>query len=326
MKAVMVRAWLEEPGALQIEDVPVPEPGPGEVRIRVAACGVNFADTLIVRGRYQVRPSLPFSPGFEFAGTVDALGDGVADIRPGDRVAARAPHGGYAEYALAPAAALFPLPDGIAFEEAAAMPVAYGTAAYALRDRGRLVPGEAVLILGATGGVGLAALHVAKAAGATVLAAVGGPAKAEAALAAGADIAIDYDGTVPLKDQVRERTGGRGVHLVYDPVGGDMLDEAMRATRWGGRYLIVGFAAGRIPDVRGNLALIKGIEVMGINWPAFAQEEPRASRALLAGCFADRLAGRLPAMPVETRPLAEAPSALADIAARRVRGKLVLQP
>ncbi|MEQ8346245.1 MAG: NADPH:quinone oxidoreductase family protein [Sneathiellaceae bacterium] len=326
MKAILVRDWLDDPRDLRVEAVPDPQPGAGEVRIAVAACGVNFADTLIVRGRYQVRPALPFSPGFEFAGTVDAVGPGVTDARPGDRVAARAPFGGFAELALAPASALFPLPDGIAFPEAAAMPVAYGTAAYALRDRGRLRPGECVLVLGATGGVGLAALHLAKAGGARVIAAVGGPQKAEAARAAGADAIVDYESATPLKDQVRALTGGRGVEVVYDPVGGDLLDEAMRSTVWAGRYLIVGFAAGRIPEVRGNLALIKGIEVMGINWPAFAAEEPRAARALLAGCFADRLAGRLPGMPVECRPLAEAPAALADIAARRVRGKIVLLP
>jgi len=325
MRAILVREWMDGPAGLQLESVPEPQPGAGQVRLAVAACGVNFADTLIIRGRYQVKPPLPFSPGFEFSGIVDAVGPDVERIRIGDRVAARAGWGGFATHALAPADQTVVLPANLDLAEAAAMPVAYGTAAYALRDRARLRPGDTVLVLGATGGTGLAALHVARAAGAHVIAAVGDSAKGEAARAAGAHDLVDYGGTASLKDQVRDLREG-GVDIVFDPVGGPLMEAAIRTCRWGARYLIVGFAGGAIPDLRGNLALIKGLEVMGINWPAFAQEESRAARAMLAACFADRLAGRIPPMPLERRPLADAAGALDDIAARRVRGKIVLQP
>lgn len=329
MRAVIVRDWLDDPldslAGLRLESVPEPQPGPGQVRIAVAACGVNFADTLIIRGRYQVKPPLPFSPGFEFAGIVDAVGPEVEGLRTGMRVSARAPWGGYAGHALAPADQVVVLPDGLDLAEAAAMPVAYGTAAYALRDRARLRPGEAVLVLGATGGTGLAALHVACAAGARVIAAVGDPGKEAVARAAGAHDIVRYDGSTSLKEQVSALRDG-GVEIVFDPVGGTLMEAAMRCCRWAGRYLVVGFAGGTIPDIRGNLALIKGLEVMGINWPAFAREEARSARALLAACMADRLAGRIPPMPIERRPLEAAADALADIAARRVRGKIVLQP
>lgn len=306
-------------------DLPEPRPADDEVIIDVAAAGVNYYDTLIVQGRYQIRPALPFSPGGEFAGTIAALGAKVEGFRPGQRVLAFNSFGGYAEKARARASQVFPLPDAVSFDQAAAALVAYATAWFALYDRGRLKAGETVLVLGAAGGVGLAAVQIARAAGCTVIAAASTADKLALCRQAGAAVGINYRET-DLKDAVKAATAGRGADVVIDVVGGAFTEAAVRATAWRGRVLVIGFAAGNIPRVPANLLLLKGCELSGVFWDEFLRREPEACHAQVAAILAGIADGTL-APPVHGRYVIEqAGDALKVLAERRVTGKLLITP
>jgi len=306
-------------------DLPEPRPADDEVIIDVAAAGVNYYDTLIVQGRYQIRPALPFSPGGEFAGTIAALGAKVEGFRPGQRVLAFNSFGGYAEKARARASQVFPLPDAVSFDQAAAALVAYATAWFALYDRGRLKAGETVLVLGAAGGVGLAAVQIARAAGCTVIAAASTADKLALCRQAGAAVGINYRET-DLKDAVKAATAGRGADVVIDVVGGAFTEAAVRATAWRGRVLVIGFAAGDIPRVPANLLLLKGCELSGVFWDEFLRREPEACHAQVAAILAGIADGTL-APPVHGRyAIEQAGDALKVLAERRVTGKLLITP
>jgi len=306
-------------------DLPEPRPADDEVIIDVAAAGVNYYDTLIVQGRYQIRPALPFSPGGEFAGTIAALGAKVEGFRPGQRVLAFNSFGGYAEKARARASQVFPLPDAVSFDQAAAALVAYATAWFALYDRGRLKAGETVLVLGAAGGVGLAAVQIARAASCTVIAAASTADKLALCRQAGAAVGINYRET-DLKDAVKAATAGRGADVVIDVVGGAFTEAAVRATAWRGRVLVIGFAAGDIPRVPANLLLLKGCELSGVFWDEFLRREPEACHAQVAAILAGIADGTL-APPVHGRyAIEQAGDALKVLAERRVTGKLLITP
>jgi len=319
MRAVLCEA-LGAP--LVVRDVPTPEPAPGQVRVAVRAAGVNFPDTLIVEGKYQFKPDLPFSPGGEVAGVIDALGDGVTNVAIGDRVIAFTVYGGFAEAVCVDARALVPMPDPLDFETAAGLVLASGTTLHALKDRADLQPEETLLVLGAAGGVGLAAVGIGKAMGARVIAAASSDEKLATCRKHGADETINY-ATEDLKERVKQLTGGNGVNVVYDPVGGDYAEAALRATAWEGRYLVVGFPAG-IPSIPLNLVLLKGCSVMGVFWGQFAARDPKrnaANVAQLLGWVAD---GTVAPMVSQTFPLERASDALAELRERRAQGKLVL--
>ncbi len=321
MRAVLCRAFGD---TLTTDEVADPEPGDGEVLIEVRRAGVNFPDTLITKGLYQTRPQLPFSPGFEVAGRVAALGNGVTSVRVGDPVMATFEYGGYAELAVAEERTLVPLRAGTDWSTAAAFPIAYGTVYHALVDRGRLTSGETLLVTGASGGVGLAAVQVGILLGATVLAAVGSEWKAKLPLANGAAAAIDYS-KEDLRARVKELTEGRGVDVIFDPVGGDVFDRCVRAVSWAGRLLVVGFASGRIPEIPANLVLLKGSSIVGVFWGSFAAREPEASRANFE-VLGDWLeSGELRPYISATYPLERAAEALASVAARQATGKVVLE-
>ena len=321
MKAVLCRAF-GPPSGLAVEEVPAPEPGPGQVLIRVEACGVNFADTLVVAGRYQTRPPLPFAPGGEVAGVVAALGEGVSGPAPGTRVLAMTGHGGFAEMAVAKAAAVVPVPDGVDAVSAAALSYAYGTTLHALRDRAMLRPGETVLVLGAAGGAGLAAVQLAKLMGARVIAAASAG-KLDTCREAGADAIVDYR-QENWRNAVRDLAGAAGVDVVYDAVGGPYSEPALRSLGWGGRHLVVGFAAGEIPRIPLNLALLKGCSIVGVSYGAFAQREPEANRALVGQLLAWVRDGSLRPHVSATYPLDDAPAALEALLSRSATGKIVL--
>ena len=272
MKAVLCKAY-GPPEDLVIEDVPAPACGPGQVRIGVHAVGINFPDCLMIEGKYQFKPEFPFSPGGELSGEILELGEGVTGLSVGDRVIAGGGHGGLAEEVVVSATGLRSVPTGMSMSQAAAWSTTYGTSYHALKQRGALQPGETLLVLGAGGGVGLAAVELGKAMGARVLAAASNEAKREAAKAAGADEVIDYsDGE--LKEKVKALTDGRGADVIYDPVGGDFFDQCMRCINWKGRVLVVGFVGGEIPRVPINLILLKGCQVVGVFYGAFTGREP----------------------------------------------------
>ena len=322
MKAVLCRAF-GPPSGLTLEEVPAPEPGPGQVLIRVEACSVNFPDTLIIQGRYQTRPPLPFSPGGEVAGSVAGLGEGVAGPPLGTRVLAMTSHGGFAEMAVAGAEAVVAVPEDVDAVTAAALSYAYGTSFYALRDRAGLRPGETVLVLGAAGGAGLAAVQLAKLMGARVIAAASAG-KLETTRDAGADASVDYR-QEGWRDRVRELIGSTGgVDVVFDPVGGPYSEPALRSLGWGGRHLVVGFAAGEIPRIPLNLPLLKGCGILGVSYGAFAKREPEANRALVGQLLAWVGEGRLCPRVSATHPLEGAAAALEALLARSVTGKIVL--
>lgn len=322
MKAVICRTW-GDPSTLTIEDVPARAPGAGEVRLRVEACGVNFADTLMIAGQYQVRPPFPFSPGLEIAGEVLEVGAEVAHLKAGDRVMGVCDFGGMAQEATVSAALLLPLPAGMPAETAAAFPIAYGTSHLALDHRGRLLPGETLLVLGAAGGVGLTAVEIGRLMGATVIAAASTPEKLALAERYGAAHQINYT-TDNLRDRLKEITGGKGVDVVYDPVGGALFDQALRSLAWEGRLLVVGFASGTIPEVPANLALVKNCAVVGVYWGAYGRQNPqvlmRSLRTLL-GWYAE---GRLQPHVSAVFPLDEAPDALWALIRRQSTGKVVV--
>ena len=324
MKAVRCTAW-GPPDSLVLEDLPEPVAGPGDVVVDVKAAGVNFPDVLTVQGKYQVRPPLPFTPGNEFAGVVRAVGAGVDGFVPGQRVIGFTRTGAFAEQAVAPASAFLPMPDDMDFDVAAAITLTYGTSYHAVADRGALQPGETMLVLGAAGGVGLAAIEVGKALGARVIAAASSDEKLTACKAHGADVLINYE-TDDLREALRAATDGRGPDVIYDPVGGKYSEPALRSIAWRGRHLVVGFAAGDIPRLPWNLMLLKGASVVGVFWGDFTRKERDAHLAAMeriAGWIAQ---GKLRPLVSRRYALADTAQALQDMAARKVIGKVVIVP
>jgi NADPH2:quinone reductase len=324
MKAIQCVEW-GGPERLRLADCASPAPAAGEVRIRVAAAGVNFPDALIIQKKYQVQPPLPFVPGAEVAGTIDALGEGVMRLKVGERVVAFVGTGGFAEQVCASEAMVAPLPAGIDPAVAAGFTLTYATSQHALVDRAQLKAGETLLVLGAGGGVGLAAVELGRLAGARVIAAASSRDKLEAARSCGADELIDY-AQADLREAVKSATGGRGVDVVYDPVGGPHTAAALRTLAWRGRLLVVGFAAGDMPQIAANLLLLKEASAVGVYWGEFAKRDPAGNRRLLAQLFGWLAEGRLRPLLSKQYPLADAPQALQDLLARRAVGKLVIRP
>jgi NADPH2:quinone reductase len=322
MKAVLCKAF-GPPESLVVEEVISPDPGPGVVVVSVKAASVNFPDVLIIQNKYQFKPQLPFSPGSEVAGVVKTIGDGVTTVKPGDRVMAFTTYGAFAEEVKIEAKRLLPLPAGMDFTHAAAFGLTYATSDHALRDRGRLAAGETLLVLGAAGGVGLAAIEIGKALGARVIAAASTEDKLAVCREHGADDAINY-ATDDLRERIKSLTDGRGVDVVYDPVGGAYTEPALRSLAWRGRLLVVGFATGDIPKMPLNLTLLKGCSIVGVFWGEFTRREPQRfaeSMQQLGRWYAD---GKLKPHVSQTYPLERAADALTAMANRQVKGKVVL--
>ena len=329
MKALLSHT-VGGPESLVLSDIPEPNPGPGEIRIAVHACGVNFPDSLIIEDKYQLRPTRPFAPGAEVAGIVDAVGEGVSDTLLGRRMIGWVGFGGMAEKIVLSADRAAPMPDSMSFEVAASFVLTYGTSQHALKDRAKLQAGETLLVLGAAGGVGLAAVEYGKAVGARVVAAVSSPDKAALASAHGADATLVYptgpfdaDGRKALSKLFKDAVGEHGADVVYDPVGGDYTEAALRAIAWEGRLLVVGFPAG-IAKLPLNLTLLKSCQVMGVFWGAFVARDPRGSRANMAELMALLAEGKLRPEISATYPLARGGEAIAALAARNAAGKLVV--
>ena len=322
-----MHAWLcENPigvEALQWKELPTPEPRAGEVRVAIRAASLNFPDLLIVQNKYQMKPPLPFVPGSEYAGVVEAVGDGVTHVKTGDAVAAFGGTGGFGTHAIASAALVMPLPPGFDFDDAAAFVLTYGTSHHALVDRAQLRPGETLLVLGAAGGVGTAAIQIGKVIGARVIAAASSAEKCALCRSIGADETINY-GTANIRDELKKLTGGKGPDVVYDPVGGDMAEPVFRSIAWRGRYLVVGFAQGGIPALPFNLALLKGASIVGVFWGDFARREPKAHTKALAELARWYGEGRVKPVIDRRLPMRELPAAYALMASRSVRGKLVM--
>jgi len=313
----------------KLDWLPDPMPAAGEVSVTIKATAVNYVDSLVVTGKYQFLPERPFAPGKMPAGVVDALSAGVRDLAVGDRVLALAEQGGYAERIVVAARACFKLPPAMSFIDAAAMALVYDTAWFALRERARIGADESVLVLGSTGGVGLAAIELAKAWGAKVLAGVANPAKRALAIDAGADAIVDLSQENlrdALREQVFHHNDGNGVDVVLDPVGGDAFDAALRALAWRGRLVVIGFAAGRIPSVKANYLLLKNIEVSGLQISDYRKRTPELMAQCVQDIFALYQAGKLKPAPTVTRPLEDFAQALQDVADRRVVGRVVLVP
>lgn len=322
MKALLCKT-LGLPDTLVYEDVPDPVPGKGEVLVEMKAAGVNFPDALVIQGKYQFKPPLPFVPGAELAGVVLAVGEGVQNAKPGDRVIGSCPYGAFAEQVLVRASHLIPLPPGISYEVGASFTLAYGTSYHALKRRAGLAAGETLLVLGAAGGVGLAAVQIGKALGARVIAAASTPEKLAVCRENGADELINYS-TEDLRERVKALTGGKGPDVIYDPVGGRYAEPAFRSIGWGGRYLVIGFADGQIPSLPLNLPLLKGASVVGVFWGEFvARQLPDFIRDLTE-MFALIAQGRLRPHISARYPLAQGAQALADLLERRVTGKVVI--
>jgi NADPH2:quinone reductase len=322
-----MHAWLCETlegyRSLRWQELPTPEPRPGEVRIAVQAASLNFPDLLIVEGKYQVKPPLPFVPGAEFAGRIDALGEGVTQFKLGDAVAAIGLAGGFATHACVSAAHVLPLPSGFAVTDAAAFAFTYGTSYHALVDRAQLQAGETVLVLGAAGGVGTAALQIAKAAGARVIAAASSDEKCARCRELGADATLNY-GRENVREALKALTNGKGPDVVYDPVGGDLAEPVLRAIAWRGRYLVVGFAGGGIPALPWNLPLLKGASIVGVFWGEFVKREPQAHAAALAQLARWYASGAIKPVIDCQLPMSELKAAYARMGSRQVVGKVVL--
>jgi len=322
-----MHAWLcENPigvEALAWKEIPTPQPQAGEVRIAIRAASLNFPDLLIVQNKYQMKPPLPFVPGSEYAGVVDAVGPGVTALKVGDPVAAFGGTGGFATHAVAKADLVMPLPAGFAFDDAAAFVLTYATTHHALLDRAALQPGETALVLGAAGGVGTAAIQIAKAVGARVIAAASSDAKCELCRTLGADATINYS-TANLREEIKRLTDGKGPDIVYDPVGGDLAEPVFRSIAWRGRYLVIGFAQGGIPALPWNLALLKGASIVGVFWGEFARREPAANARALAELAQWYAQGKVKPVIDRRLPMPELPQAFAYMGSRQVRGKLVM--
>ena len=322
-----MHAWLctDPTGveALTWTELSTPKPQPGEVLVAVAAASLNFPDLLIVQNRYQIKPPLPFVPGAEFAGVVEAVGEGVTHLKVGQNVACLAGTGGFGTHAIAIAALCLPLPDDFALVDAAAFTMTYATSHHALMDRAQLQAGETVLVLGASGGVGTAAIQIAKAAGATVIAAASSDEKCALCHSLGADATLNYS-REGLREGIKRLTAGKGPDVVYDPVGGDFAEPAFRSIAWRGRYLVVGFASGPIPSLPLNLALLKGASLVGVFWGDFAKREPLANAAMMDTLVQWYGQGKVKPVIDSTLPMSELPAAYARMGSRSVMGKLVL--
>ena len=324
MRAVRVHE-LTGPSALRVDEVPEPSVTAGHVLIEVKACGVNFPDVLLSRGLYQFKPPTPFIPGGEAAGIVTAIGAGVTNVAVGDRVAATLLHGAFAERICVPELTVVKLPDAIGFEVGAATLLTYATTYHALVDRAQLAKGETLLVLGAAGGVGIAAVELGALLGARVIAAASSEDKLAFCRAHGATSAIDYS-REDLKERIKVLTSGNGADVVYDPVGGSLSEAALRGTAWQGRYLVIGFASGEIPKIPLNLVLLKGCQIVGVFWGSFAMREPARNREHAAQIFAWVAEGKLAPAIDAVLPFTEAASALERLERRQVKGKLVLRP
>ena len=322
-----MHAWIcENPvgvDALVWKELPTPQPQADEVRVAIRAASLNFPDILIVQNKYQMKPPLPFVPGSEYAGVVEAVGADVKHVKVGDAVAAFAGTGGFATHATPKGAQVMPLPEGFAFDDAAAFVLTYATTHHALIDRAQLKAGETVLVLGAAGGVGTAAIQIAKAVGARVIAAASSEAKLRVCKDSGADALINY-AQDDLRARIKAITGGRGVDVVYDPVGGPYSEPALRDTAWNGRFLVVGFAAGDIPKVPLNLALLKGCAIVGVFWGAFTRNQPQDNRRNNEELLQMYLEGKIKPHIHATYPLERAAEALNEVMNKRVSGKVVL--
>lgn len=322
-----MHAWtcetLEGVDALQWRETPTPEPKPGEVRIAIKAASLNFPDLLIVQGKYQFKPPLPFVPGSEYAGVVDAVGEGVTHLKVGAPVAAIAGTGGFGTHACVEASRVLPLPPGFDIEDGAAFAFTYGTSHHALIDRAQLKAGETVLVLGAAGGVGTAALQIAKAAGAKVIAAASTDDKCALCTRLGADATLNYS-TQDVRETLKALTGGKGPDVVYDPVGGALAEPVFRSIAWRGRYLVVGFAGGGIPALPWNLALLKGASIVGVFWGDFVKREPQASAAGLMQLAQWYAQGKIKPVLDRKLPMSEIRDAYARMGSRQVLGKLLL--
>jgi NADPH2:quinone reductase len=322
MRAILCKGW-GDPSTLSFEETTPPELKAGHVRVAVHAAGVNFADTLMIAGKYQDKPAFPFSPGLEAAGIVTEVAGDVAHLKVGDRIMAIASHGGFAEEAVVPAAHAFRVPERMDLVTAAGFPVAYGTSHLALAYRAKLKAGETLLVTGASSGVGLTAVEIGKAMGGVVIAMASSPDKLEVARAHGADFAVDY-----TKEDIRERvksiTNGKGADVIYDPVGGDVFDAALRSIAWSGRFIVIGFASGRIPQVPANYVLIKNCAVIGVLWGATVRREPGLAAESFGDLFRMYEAGKIKPLISHTIPLERASEALSLMMARKITGKLVL--
>ena len=324
MKAIVCNSW-GLPDTLVLEDLPDVVPAAGQVAIDVQAAGVNFPDVLIIQNKYQVKPALPFIPGSELAGTIRAIGDGVTSFKVGDRVIAFVGQGAFAQQVAVPAQAVMPMPPGMDFDIAAAITLTYGTSHHAVVDRAQLKAGETMLVLGAAGGVGLAAIDIGKALGARVIAAASSDEKLAVCKDHGADELINYS-TEDLREAIKRTTGGKGPDVIYDPVGGVYAEPAFRSIAWRGRYLVVGFANGEIPKLPLNLTLLKGASLMGVFWGDFVRREPAANLAAMHELMGWLAAGKVRPHISGRYALAETPAALNDMAARKVTGKIVIEP
>jgi len=322
-----MHAWLcENPtgvDALTWKELPTPQPGQGEVLIAIKAASLNFPDLLIVQNKYQMKPTLPFVPGSEYAGVVQAVGDGVQHLTPGQSVACLSGTGGFGTHTIASAKLCLALPKDFSFVDAAAFIMTYATSYHALMDRAQLKAGETVLILGAAGGVGTSAIQIAKAAGAKVIAAASTDEKCALCTSLGADATINYQ-RENLREALKTLTDGKGPDVIYDPVGGEYTEPAFRSIAWRGRYLVIGFAAGPIPSLPLNLPLLKGASIVGVFWGELARREPQANQALMGALLAWYADGKIKPVIDRTMPMAELKAAFAHMGSRGVMGKLVM--
>lgn len=322
MKALLCKQF-GPPESLVLEDVPSPRAGAGEVVVSIKAASVNFPDVLIIQNKYQFKPPLPFSPGSELSGVVKEVGAGVTNVKPGDKVIAFTTFGAFAEEVKTEASRLLPLPEGMSYEAGASFILTYGTTDHALRDRGQLKAGESLLVLGAAGGVGVAAIEVGKALGAHVIACASSDEKLEVCRQHGADETINYSAE-DLRERIKALTGGKGADVIYDPVGGPYAEPAFRSIAWRGRHLVIGFAAGEIPKLPLNLALLKGASVVGVFWGDFTRREPQAfaeSARQLARWYQE---GKLKPHVSARFPLEKAADAMNLLASRKAKGKVVV--
>ncbi|WP_169566101.1 NADPH:quinone oxidoreductase family protein [Sneathiella limimaris] len=322
MKALVCKEF-GSPDILVMEDIAEPEVSKGMVKIQVHSVGLNFPDTLMIAGKYQFKPPFPFSPGMESAGIVTEVGEGVTKIKVGDRVMSNHGHGGFAEYVVAPEDGTYVIPDNMAFDKAAGFPVTYGTTYHALVDRGNLKKGEVLLVHGAAGGVGLNAVELGKALGATVIGTVGSDEKFDIVKEYGADHVINYS-KESIKDRVKELTGGKGADVIYDPVGGDAFDQSMRCINWEGRLLVIGFASGRIAELPTNLALLKGCSVVGVFWGEFARRNPEKNRANFQAMLDMVERGELKPHVSMHFPLEQGADAMKALLSRKSTGKVII--
>lgn len=324
MKAILCKSW-GLPDTLVVEELPDVAPGPGQVVIDVQAAGVNFPDVLIIQNKYQFKPELPFTPGSELAGVIRAVGDGVSHLKAGDKVLAFVSQGAFAQQIAVPAQLVMPMPPGLDFDTAAAVTLTYGTSHHAVVDRAQLKAGETMLVLGAAGGVGLAAIEIGKALGARVIAAASSDEKLAVCKEHGADATINYS-TQELREAIKAATDGKGPDVIYDPVGGIYAEPAFRSIAWRGRYLVIGFANGEIPKLPLNLPLLKGASLVGVFWGEFAKREPKANLAAMQQLMGWMAEGKIRPHISGRYALADTPRALNDMAARKVTGKVVIQP